>query len=315
MSRAPPPWSPFLVLSERMMQVWCIRAAISGMSSEMWIPGTDVGIARNGPPVGAPGLGSQVSSWLEPPASQSKITRFWFRFISAASAGELKISRAVMSAAEAKAPAASEPKKPRRFKECSGDPQNDDRWVSTMSEAPQVIGGPVAGKLSMISVVESKFGTGQQGPEELSASLVGAIGAVGEILAEDAPVFVVGRARQHVADGQVDLLGRGGRLLEAEKEPAVAVGQQVVDNALAVAEEESLGDTDLSIAASEAQSIGERLPLDSISAIRLSSSAGLSSAARPAGSAVATRSEQASCIGVSGRTTATPKSDGRGVWS
>ncbi len=40
------------------------------------MPGTDVGIERNGPPVGVPGLGSQVSSWLEPPASQSRMTCF-----------------------------------------------------------------------------------------------------------------------------------------------------------------------------------------------------------------------------------------------
>ncbi len=40
------------------------------------MPGTDVGIERNGPPVSVPGLGSQVSSWLEPPASQSRMTCF-----------------------------------------------------------------------------------------------------------------------------------------------------------------------------------------------------------------------------------------------
>ena len=58
-----------------MMQVWSIRWAILGISSEMWMPGTAVGIDRNGPPVGVPGLGSHVSSWLEPPASQSRMTR------------------------------------------------------------------------------------------------------------------------------------------------------------------------------------------------------------------------------------------------
>ena len=72
------------------MQVWSIRAAIFGISSEMWMPGTEVGIDRNGPPVGAPGLGSQVSSWLEPPASQSRMTCFCFCFSSAASAGGLE---------------------------------------------------------------------------------------------------------------------------------------------------------------------------------------------------------------------------------
>ena len=51
------------------------------------MPGTEVGIARNGPPVAAPGLGSQVSSWLAPPASQSRMTRFCCFFSSPASAG------------------------------------------------------------------------------------------------------------------------------------------------------------------------------------------------------------------------------------
>ena len=32
----------------------------------MCVPGTEVGIAWNGPPVSVPGLGSQVSSWLAP---------------------------------------------------------------------------------------------------------------------------------------------------------------------------------------------------------------------------------------------------------
>ena len=33
-------------------------------------------MARNGPPVARPGLGSHVSSWLAPPASHSRMTRF-----------------------------------------------------------------------------------------------------------------------------------------------------------------------------------------------------------------------------------------------
>ncbi len=41
----------------------------------------------NGPPVLVPGLGSQVSSWLAPPASQITRTRFSFLAISAAEAG------------------------------------------------------------------------------------------------------------------------------------------------------------------------------------------------------------------------------------
>ncbi len=58
-----------------MMQVWSIRWAIFGISSEISIPATDVWMERNGPPVSAPGLGSHVSNWLAPPASQSRMTR------------------------------------------------------------------------------------------------------------------------------------------------------------------------------------------------------------------------------------------------
>ena len=34
-------------------------------------------MALNGPPVGRPGLGSNVSSWLAPPASHSRMTCFF----------------------------------------------------------------------------------------------------------------------------------------------------------------------------------------------------------------------------------------------
>ncbi len=99
-----------------MMQVFSMRWAIRGISSEISIPGTEVAIERNGPPVDVPGLGSHVSSWLEPPANHSRITRLFFRFSSLASAGCFKTSRSVMSAANAAAPAATVPRKPRRFK-------------------------------------------------------------------------------------------------------------------------------------------------------------------------------------------------------
>src|SRR5688572_8325522 len=41
----------------------------------MCVPGTDVGIARNGPPVSVFGLGSHVSSWLTPPCRKIFSTR------------------------------------------------------------------------------------------------------------------------------------------------------------------------------------------------------------------------------------------------
>ena len=47
-----------------------------GSSSQMWMPGTEVGIARNGPPVAVPGLGSQLSSWLRPPCMLNTTIRF-----------------------------------------------------------------------------------------------------------------------------------------------------------------------------------------------------------------------------------------------
>ena len=105
------------------MQVSFIRFAIFGINSEMLMPGTDVGIDRNGPPVGVPGLGSQVSSWLEPPASQSRITRFCCDLSAPAKAGCLRTSSTVMSAATAAAPAAIAPRNPRRPTPCSGEPQ------------------------------------------------------------------------------------------------------------------------------------------------------------------------------------------------
>ncbi len=53
----------------------------------MCVPGTDVGIALNGPPVSVFGFGSQVSSWLTPPDRKMTSTRFCDFFNSAAEAG------------------------------------------------------------------------------------------------------------------------------------------------------------------------------------------------------------------------------------
>ena len=54
----------------------CICFAVYGSSSQMWVPGTDVGIALNGPPVSVFGFGSHVSSWLTPPERKMTSTRF-----------------------------------------------------------------------------------------------------------------------------------------------------------------------------------------------------------------------------------------------
>ena len=96
---------------------WCITFAVFGSSSEMWMPGTEVGIARNGPPVGVPGFGSQLSSCERPPAMLMTIMRFCERDISAAIAGEVK--RPKFGSTAAAPVAASEPKKRRRLMRCS----------------------------------------------------------------------------------------------------------------------------------------------------------------------------------------------------
>ena len=70
----------------------------------MWTPGTDVGMARNGPPVAVPGFGSQLSSCERPPARLMTIIRFCARVISAATAGAVKKPKFGMTAA-APAPA------------------------------------------------------------------------------------------------------------------------------------------------------------------------------------------------------------------
>ena len=110
------------------MQVCFIRWAIFGISSEIATPGTAVGIDRNGPPVAAPGFGSHVSSWLAPPASQSRITCFSCFFSSPARTGSVRTSSAVMSAASAAAAeAAIVPRNRRRSNACSGEPQKLSR--------------------------------------------------------------------------------------------------------------------------------------------------------------------------------------------
>ena len=58
-----------------------------GISDEKWTPGTAVGMLPNGPPMGRPGFGSQVSNWLGAPQSQSRMTFFSAFFAAAAKSG------------------------------------------------------------------------------------------------------------------------------------------------------------------------------------------------------------------------------------
>ena len=53
--------------------MWCICLAISGMCSQTVTPSALVEMGLNGPPVGAPGLRSQMSMLLGPPPIQSMI--------------------------------------------------------------------------------------------------------------------------------------------------------------------------------------------------------------------------------------------------
>ena len=89
----PLPWSFSLVLMLLKRASLCICRAVLGSSSEIRTPGTLVSIDRNGPPVSVLGLGSQVSSWLAPPASQITRTCRCFLASSAAIAGLVKLEK------------------------------------------------------------------------------------------------------------------------------------------------------------------------------------------------------------------------------
>ena len=86
-------------------------------------PGTSVWIARNGPPVVAPGFGSHVSSWLAPPASHSRMTRFCVFFSSPARAGGAEDVQAGHVGGAAAAGGRPRRGTPRRLTAWSGEPQ------------------------------------------------------------------------------------------------------------------------------------------------------------------------------------------------
>ena len=100
-----------------------MRFAICGISSLMWTPGTEVGMAANGPPVGRPGFGSHVSNWLAPPASQSRMTLLPLALSVSFSAGLAKECTAPMPLAARPVPAPSVRRKARRLTSCSEEPQ------------------------------------------------------------------------------------------------------------------------------------------------------------------------------------------------
>src|SRR5271157_2646016 len=81
------------------------------------MPGTDVSMALVEPPCSVPGLGSKVSSWLGPPAIQSKMQAIC-RFLSSSACSTMRSVKLTGSAARPVSPAAPRPsvlRKPRRL--------------------------------------------------------------------------------------------------------------------------------------------------------------------------------------------------------
>ena len=101
----------------------CICMAVLGISSEIRTPGTLVSIERNGPPVSVLGLGSQVSSWLAPPASQITSICRCLLAMSAATTGLVKQDSPAPMPADAPRPTAMFPRNRRRDRTCSGELQ------------------------------------------------------------------------------------------------------------------------------------------------------------------------------------------------
>src|SRR6476660_4665080 len=97
----------------------------------MRMPGTEVGIARNGPPVAVPGFGSQLSNWLKPPAMLKTTIRFWSDFNCSAMTGVENMPR---PPAHVLAPiAANDPMNCRLAIVCSGDLQADLASIAMIS--------------------------------------------------------------------------------------------------------------------------------------------------------------------------------------
>src|SRR5436190_16010374 len=99
----------------------CAILAQRGINDEKCTPGIDVGILPNGPLVGRPGLGSQVSNWLGAPQRKSRRT-----FLSAFRAASAKawLVNKPPKLATAVAPDAANPlRKRRRCTRCSSGVQ------------------------------------------------------------------------------------------------------------------------------------------------------------------------------------------------
>src|SRR5579862_3001639 len=106
---------------ERTIESLSMIVAHFGINSLIRVPGTLVVIARNGPPVGRPGLGSHVSNWLGAPHNHKSMQCFCFFLASSANAGSEK-SPAKLESDTAPAPA-SPFRNMRRCSVCSGGEQ------------------------------------------------------------------------------------------------------------------------------------------------------------------------------------------------
>src|SRR5882672_10451703 len=71
-------WASSLKFIERRRATCFIAFAVWGMYSEIWMPFAAVSMAFALPPLGRPGFGSNVSTWLGAPGSQMRITVLHF---------------------------------------------------------------------------------------------------------------------------------------------------------------------------------------------------------------------------------------------
>src|SRR5262245_60682682 len=234
---APLPWSPFLVFSPRMTHVVFIRSAIFGISSEMAMPGTLVLIARNGPPVGAPGFGSHVSSCDAPPASHRRMTRFCVFLSAPFTSGAASALSCVMSAARVAPVAAAAPRKARRFRAWSAEPQKNLEGMVDPLEKPS----------RESSVTEPELRRGHERPEHLPVRF-GLVALSLLDVSRQRPRFLfsrrtaVGRFHQ-----ELDCFLRLRHRLYTAEHGTAPVGQELLHQPVAVAEHQRLADADLEV--------------------------------------------------------------------
>src|SRR5262245_1000664 len=137
-----------------------MTGASRAQCSAMCRPGTEVAMARVGPCVSAPGLGSNVSNWLGPPAIHNRMqARFW-RFSSLAKEGSGRTRPAPARAAPAS-------RKRRRV-----TPPRASTWRATAE----------CGRAAMRSPLGQELGGVDQRPEDVLERLV-AVAHAGDVAA------------------------------------------------------------------------------------------------------------------------------------